>query len=161
MQVNALVVIALLALSACSRATLPYKPDVQPRGATVSAATQVVGDRVRIEIDTDGRSLEQAWIIRPDGSTVAATAVENPPVVTGPGPTFGIGMGGASYGGGGAVGTGVGMTFPVGQGPSRTQGNTIVWFPSAQAGPGPWRLYVKLSGIEPTTFLVGGALPGS
>jgi hypothetical protein len=153
------IVVVLLVLGGCSRATLPYKPDPQPRGARVSAAYQVIGDRLRIELDTDGRRLEQAWIMKPDGTSVAAEAVENAPVVTGPPPSISFGVGGGSYGRGIGVGTGAGVGFPVGEGPSRTQGNTIVWFPLEPTGLAPWSLYVKLYGIEPTTFLVGGPIP--
>jgi len=148
--------LALVVLAGCSHATLPYHPDPQPRGARVSADYQVVGDRLRVELDTSGRRLEQAWILKPDGTSVAPQTVENPPVVTGPGPTFSIGVGGASYGRGVGVGTGVGVGVPIGSGPSRVAGNTVVWFPLAAAGPAPWRLYVKLGDVEPTTFFVGG-----
>jgi hypothetical protein len=58
-------------------------------------------------------------------------------VVTGPPPTFSVGVGGGSFGGGVGVGTGVGVGVPIGTGPSRVQGNTIVWFSLAQAGPRP------------------------
>ena len=44
-------------------------------------------------------------------------------------------------------------------GSTRTQGNTIVWFPAANAGPVPWRLYVKLAGVEPTELFIGPATP--
>lgn len=149
-------VLVALVLAGCSRATLPYAPDPQPRGATISAAYQLVGDRLRIEVDTDGRPLEQAWIIRPDGSSVAVQAIENPPVVTGPGSSVSIGVGGGTFGGGGiGVGTGVGVGIPVGAPSSRIAGNTVVWFPLAQAGPAPWQLYVKIGGVEPVRFLVG------
>jgi hypothetical protein len=152
-------VLLLALLAGCSHTTLPYKPDPQPHGGRVSAASQVVADRLRIEIDTGGKPLEQAWIITPDGRSVAATAVENPPVVTGPPPSISVGVGGASYGRGVGVGTGVGVGVPIGTGPSRLAGNTIVWFPLAAAGAAPWQLYVKLAGIEPTQFSVGGPLP--
>src|SRR5713226_5024542 len=121
-------VLAVVVLAGCTHATLPYTPDPQPHCARVSAAYQVVGDRLRIEIDTSGHRLEQAWIIKPDGASVAPNAVENPPVVTGPGPSISVGVGGASYGRGVGVGTGVGVGFPVGSGSSRIEGNTIVWF---------------------------------
>src|SRR5919204_4080033 len=134
-------------LVGCSHATLPYRPDSQPRGAKVSADYQIVGDRLRIEIDTDGRRLEQAWIGRPDGVSVAPQTIDNPPVVTGPPPTMSIGVGGASYGRGIAIGHGVGVGVPIGTGPSRIAGNTIVWFPLASVGPAPWQLYVKLAGV--------------
>ena len=147
------VLVALLA--GCSHATLPYKPDPQPRGARVSAAYQVVGDRLRIELDTSGQRLEQAWLRRPGGGSLPPDAVENPPVVTGPPPSISVGVGGGS----GGFGSGLGVGFPIGSGPSRTQGNTIVWFPLARAGAAPWQLYVKLAGVEPTEFAVGGPPP--
>jgi len=155
-MVARLLILAVVVLAGCAHATLPYAPDPQPRGARVSADSQVIGDRLRVEIDTGGRHLEQAWIIKPDGGSVAADAVENPPVVVNPGPSLSIGVGGASYGRNVGVGTGVGVGVPVGGGSTRTQGNTIVWFRAAAAGPAPWRLYVKLAGIEPTEFAVGG-----
>jgi len=112
-----------------------------------------------VEIDTNGKPLEQAWIIKPGGGSVAADAVENPPVVTGPPPSISVGVGGASYGRGVGVGSGVGVGVPIGTGPSRLAGNTIVWFPLTAVGPAPWQLYVKLNGIEATQFAVGGPLP--
>jgi hypothetical protein len=152
-------VIALVILGGCSSATLPYKPDPQPRGGRIAAAYQVVGDRLRIEIDTHGRRLEQAWIRKPDGTSVAPQTIENPPVVTGPGSSVSVGVGGGSFGRGVGVGTGVGVGIPIGGETSRLEGNTIAWFPLAPAGPAPWQLYVKLAGVEPTTFAIGGPLP--
>ena len=152
-------VLLVVLLAGCAHATLPYRPEPQPRGAKVSAATQVVGDRLRVEIETNGKSVEQAWIIRPGGAAVAPDNVELPRTVTGPPPTISIGVGGASAGRGVAVGSDVGVGVPVGTGPTRTEGNTIAWFPLAQVGPAPWQLYVKLVGVEATQFAVGGPLP--
>jgi hypothetical protein len=154
-----LIMVVLVALAGCARATLPYKPDPQPSGARVSADYRTFGDRLRVEIDTDGRRLEQAWILKPDGTSVAADTVEAPPVVTGGGPNLSFGLGGATFGRGGGVGSGVGVSMPVGEGPGRIEGNTIVWFPAGAAGPPPWNLYVKLAGIAPTSFHVGGPTP--
>ncbi len=151
-------VLAVVGLAACSHATLPYKPDPQPPGVTLSAAYTVVGDRLRIEIDTSGHRLEQAWIIKPDGASVAAQSVDMPPVETTPGPTISFGVGSASYGRGIGVGSGVGVGLPVGSGSTRVAGNTVVWFSLASAGAAPWRLYVKVAGAEPATFSVGGPL---
>jgi hypothetical protein len=157
MRARPLIVAALLILAGCARATLPYKPDPQPSGARISAAYQIVGDRVRIEIETNGQRLEQTWIMKPDGTSLAPQTVENPPVVTGPPPNVGLGVGGGSFGGGGVgVGTGLSIGFPIGGGSSRTEGNTIAWFPLGAAGTPPWRLYVKLVGVPPATFFVGG-----
>jgi hypothetical protein len=154
-----IVVAALLVLSGCARATLPYKPEPQPPGARISAAYHVVADQLRIEIDTDGRFLEQAWIVKPDGTALAPHAVEAPPVVADAGPNVSIGIGGGTWGSRGGVGTGVGVGIPVGGGTSRVRGNTTVSFGLEPSGPPPWRLYVKLAGLAPTTFLVGGPVP--
>jgi hypothetical protein len=151
--------LALLVLAGCSRATLPYKPDPQPRGAKLSADYQVVADRLRIELDTSGRRLEQAWIFTPGGGSVAPGTVEPPPVVTRPGPTISVGGAGVSYGRGVSGGGGVGVGFPIGGGRSRVEGNTILWFPLASVGPAPWQLYVKLADTEPATFPVGTPPP--
>ena len=151
------IVIALVFLASCSQAMLPYKPEEQPKGATVSAAYQMLTDRLKIEIDTDHRRLEDIFIVRADGTAVRAQTIENAPIVTGPGPTVGIGIGGASIGRGGGIGTGVGVGVPVGEGPSRIEGHTFATFPLDQVGPPPWRLHLKLAGVAPTTILVGGA----
>jgi len=156
MTTPSLTVVALVALAGCPQATLPYKPEQQPDGAKLSAAYQMLADRLRIEIDTDHRRLEDIWIVRADGTAVRAQTIENAPVVTGPGPTVGIGVGGASIGRGSVIGTGVGVGVPVGEGPSRIEGHTFATFPLDQVGPPPWRLHVKLAGIAPTTILVGG-----
>jgi hypothetical protein len=152
-------VIALLALAGCASATLPYTPDHQPAGAKIAAGYQMLADRLRIELDTDHRRLEDIWIVRSDGNAVRAQSIENAPAVTAPGPTFGIGLGGASIGGSSAIGTGVGVSTPIGTGPTRIEGNTFATFPLYQVGPPPWRVHVKLAGVEPTTILVGGPPP--
>jgi hypothetical protein len=147
-----------VALAGCSAATLPYTPETQPSGAKVSAAYALVGDRVRIEVDTGKRRLEEASIAKPDGSVLQAQAIELGPPTTSSSSPISIGIGGGSYGGG--VGTGVGVGFPVGGGSSTSDGNTYAFFPAAQAGPPPWRLTVKLSGAAPVVILVGTA-PGA
>lgn len=103
--------------------------------------------------------LEQAWIIKPDGTSVATQSVDMPPRVTRPGPSISIGVGGASYGHGVGVGSGVGVGVPVGSDSMRVAGNTTVWFPLASAGEPPWQVYAKIAGAEAATFYVGGPLP--
>jgi hypothetical protein len=156
-----LIASVLMLLAGCSRATLPYKPEQQPRGAKIAAGYQLLADRLRVEIDTDHRRLEDVWIVRTDGNAVRAQTIENPPVVATPGPTIGIGVGGASIGRGGIVGSGVGVGVPVGEGPTVIEGSTFAVFPLDQVGPPPWHLHVKLAGIEPTTILLGGPAPAS
>jgi hypothetical protein len=157
-----LVVVSFLSVAGCAATSLPYTPAQQPPGARVSAAYQLLADRLRIEIDTDGRRVEEAKILKANGAELRALAIDTaPPVTTGSPLGVGFGIGGASFSsrGGVGVGTGVSVGVPVGSSGSDIQGNTFAWFPLAEAGPAPWKLYVKLAGIEPTVILVGGPLP--
>lgn len=151
--------VAVLVLAGCASASLPYQPEVQPAGARVSAGYQLTGDRVRVELNTDGRRLEEAVVIRDDGTVVRALTIENPPVLSRSPVGLGIGFGGGSFGGGSGVGVGTGMSvdIPVGGGSSSSvEGNTFVSFSLDQAGPAPWRVSVKLVGVNPFIILVGG-----
>jgi hypothetical protein len=159
MPVRSLIAIVLVALAGCARATLPYTPAEQPPGARISAAYSTLVDRLRIEIDTDGRRLEQAWIRKPDGSNVAALAIEQPPITEGYGSNVGISIGGGSWGGRSGVATGIGVGIPIGGSSGGPAGNTVVSFPLAEAGPGPWPVYLKLAGIPAVTIVVGGTPP--
>jgi hypothetical protein len=153
----ALIAAACLALAGCATATLPYTPEQQPPGARVSAAYQLLGDRLRIELDTNGRGVEEVEIVRADGSAVRPLAIEQIPVGPGSPPVgVGVGVGGTRWGGRGVgVGTGVSIGFPVGGG--RPDLNTFAYFPLDEAGPAPWQVRVKLAGIEPTLIVVGAA----
>jgi hypothetical protein len=146
----------VLSLVGCASRSLPYKPDVQPKGATISAGYQILADRLRLEIETDQRRLEDIWIVKPDGTAIRAQTIDNAPTVVGPPPSVGVGVGGGGYGGGGVFGTGVGVGFPVGSGTPRIEGPTFASFPLDQVGPPPWRVHIKLAGVEPTTILIGG-----
>jgi hypothetical protein len=153
---------ALLVLSGCATATLPYTPAQQPAGEPISASYQVLGDRLRIEIDSGGRRIEEVTILEPSGALLRATALDTPlPGPAGSPVGIGIGIGGGSFStrGGVGVGTGLSVGVPVGGGSGVVEGNSFAWFPLAEAGPGPWRLYVKLAGLEPTLIFVGGPLP--
>lgn len=154
---KSLVIAAMLTLVGCAHSSLPYKPDVQPDGARVSAGYQILADRLRVEIDTDHRRLEDIFIVKPDGTAVRAQTIDNAPIVTGPPPSVGVGVGGGTWGGRGGIGTGVGVGIPVGGGASRIEGPTFASFPLDQVGPPPWRVHIKLAGVAPTTILVGGA----
>ena len=152
-----LMVLTLVVAAGCSSMpTLPYYPAHQPPGATVSAAWQLAGNQLRMEIDTGHRRLEEALIVKADGTTVRAQAIEVAPSVTTSSPVgVGIGIGGGSYGSGGGVGTGVDIGFPVGGTTTVTEGNTFAVFPADEAGPPPWRLNLRLAGTEPLEIRVG------
>ncbi len=148
------------ALAACSSsAGLPYKPEVQPPGATVSAAYTIVSDRLRVEIDGRGRRVERAQIVRPDGAVLEAQTIEYTPAASSGGSPVSIGFGIGSFGSlGGGVSTGVGVSTGgvVGGGGSASEvGSSIASFPLAQAGSSPWRVRVKLQGTDPADILVG------
>lgn len=151
--------VALAALASCSRATLPYTPETQPPGATVSGAYMLLADRLRIEIDTDGNRLEEVKILRPDGSELYPQTIEHAPTAVYGGSSVGFGIGGGSFGGGRAVGTGVGVSMPVGSPPTRVEGPSVAYFALDQVGPAPWRVHVKLIGIPPTLIVMGPKPP--
>ena len=158
-MIRLLIVAAFAVLAGCAHGSLPYTPDQQPEGARVSAAYQILADRLRIEIDTDHRRVEDVWIHKPDGTALRALAIDNAPVVMGPPPTIGVGVGSGGYRGGIGIGTGLSVGIPVGEGSSRIEGNTWVTFALDQAGPPPWRLHLKLAGVAPTVIVVGGPVP--
>lgn len=164
MRARVAAVILALTLGACASSSLnlPYKPEIQPSGATLSAAYTIIADRVRVEIATDGRRLERAQIVRPDGSLLEAQTIEYTPPVGGGGSPVGIGFGIGSFGSmGGGVGTGVGVSTGTvvggGSSASAVGPTTIASFPLAQAGSSPWRVRVKLQGIDSADILVGEA----
>jgi hypothetical protein len=151
-----MLVATLALLAGCASSTLPYKPEVQPAGARLSAGYQILADRLRVEIDTDHRRLEDIWIAKADGTAVRAQTIDNAPTVVGPPPSVSVGVGGATWGGRGGIGTGVGVGIPVSGGAGRIEGPTFASFPLDQVGPPPWRVHVKVAGVAPTTILVGG-----
>jgi hypothetical protein len=152
-------VLVLAALGGCSRATLPYTPEAQPPGATVSAAYMLLSDRLRVEIDTDGHRLEEVKIIRPDGSVAYPQHIEHAPTAVYGGSSVSFGFGGSSYGGGSATGMGVGVTTPVGAPATRVEGPSAAYFALDQVGPAPWRVHVKLIGIAPALIVLGPMPP--
>ena len=161
--VGTMLLVGLLAgaLAACSSSSagLPYKPAVQPPGATVSAAYTIVSDRLRVEIDGRGRRVERAQIVKADGAVLEAQTIEYTPAASGGGSPVSIGFGIGSFGSvGGGVSTGVGVStggVVGGGGSSGEVGSSIASFPLALAGPSPWRVRVKLQGTDPADILVG------
>ena len=143
-------------------ANFPYKPETPVPGPPISAAYSVTTDRLRIEIDTGGRRLERAQIVKTDGVLLDAQTIEFTQAASGGGygSPIGIGIGIGSFGHmGSGVGTGVGVSTTGvvggGGGSGGTSGNTIASFALDQAGQRPWRLRVKLEGVEPFDIVVG------
>ena len=152
MRSRLLLTALVIALGGCASASLPYKPESPPSGASLSADYTLLADRLRVEIDTSGYRLEDAQIITANQKTVRPQTIEQPPVAS-PSSGIGIGIGGATGSGGGGVGTGVGVSIPMGSG-SRVQGNTVLYFALDQVGPAPWRLSVKVSGTNPAVIVL-------
>jgi hypothetical protein len=147
--------------AACSSSTpysgLPYKPETPVTGANISAAYTIVTDRLRVEIDTGGHRLERAQIVKPDSSVLEAQTIEYSAPSGAAGSPVSIGIGIGRYGGMGGVSTGVGVSTGgvVGGSGSSAGANTIASFPLDQAGPRPWRVRVKLEGMEAVDIVVG------
>jgi hypothetical protein len=148
--------------AACSSSTtnsgLPYRPEVPVMGAPISAAYTIASDRLRVQIDTGGRRLERAQIVKADGAVLEAQTIEysapSGPVSS----PVSIGIGIGSFGGlGGGVSTGVGVSAGgvVGGSGSSAGAHAIASFPLDRAGPRPWRVRIKLEGMEPVDILVG------
>jgi hypothetical protein len=141
-----------LALAGCASA-LPYTPAEQPAGIRLAAGAAVVGDRLRVPIDTAGYRLEQAWILRPDGVAIGPLTVEPP--ARGDGIGLGIGLGTAGRSGSVSIGTGFGLGTGIGS--PRGGRHPVAVFPLDQIGPAPWRLQVKAVGIQPAVIVLDPA----
>ena len=157
MKLTTCLLALLIALTGCSRATLPYKPVTQPSGASLSADYVLLADRLRVEVDTDGYRLEDAEITRPDNVSIRPRTIEQPPPTAAGGSGVGIGIGGGTFGGGRGggvgIGTGVGVSIPMGS-DTRVAGNTVLYFRLDQIGQAPWRLTVRVAGATPADIVL-------
>jgi hypothetical protein len=144
----------VLLLAGCA-ATLPYVPERQPFGATISADVRVAEGRVRVEIDSEGYRVERAVLVRDDGAEVPPESLR-PPAPWSGGLSIGLGVGAMGWGSSGsyAVGTGVGLGPGDGGRPART---TVALFPLEAAGPPPWRLRVKVVGVDAVEMVLDSA----
>ncbi len=169
-RASMLAAILMIAVAGCSSSTpapaptssnLPYKPEVPVAGPPISAAYTIVNNWLRVEIDTGGRRLERAQIVKADGAFVDAQTIEY--TASGGGGSWGspvgISIGVGSFGRmGGGTATGVGVStggVVGGSGAPPAGANSIAAFPLEQAGPRPWRVRVKIEGIEPADIVVG------
>jgi hypothetical protein len=145
-----------LALTACA-GPLPYRPERQPFGATISAGVRVVDERLRVEIDSGGYRVERAVLVR-DGDQEVAPEALAPPAVAAPGGglSIGLGVGTGGWGSGGSysVGTGIGLGGPL------PTGTTLVVFRLDAAGPPPWRLRIKVVGVDAVDIVLDPTASG-
>ena len=149
------IVPVVLTLAGCA-GPLPYRPERQPSGATISADVRVTEDRLRVEIASEGYRVERAAIVR-DGDAEIPPEALVPASSAAPfgGLSIGLGTGTGGWGSGGSYSVGTGIGIPVGgSGPS---GATLAVFRLADVGPPPWRLRVKVVGVDAVDILLDPA----
>lgn len=148
------IVSVALTLAGCA-GPLPYRPERQPFGATISADVRVTEDRLHVEIGSEGYRVERAAIVRDGDAEIAPEALGPPAGAPSGGLAIGLGVGGGGSSGSGSysVGTGVG----VGLGGPRTSATTLAVFRLADAGPPPWRLRVKVVGVDAVDIVLDPA----
>jgi hypothetical protein len=152
-------VLALLLAQAGCAGTLPFQPERQPFGATISADVRAVDGRLQVEIASDGYRVEWAALVDDAGATLAPEAlIPLPPPGSGGGLSIGLGLGAASSGSSGSFSVASGVGLPVGS--ARAAGNTLALFPLDPLHPPPWRLRVKVVGVEPVDIVLDPARSG-
>jgi hypothetical protein len=153
------VVALLIAMAGCA-GPLPFQPERQPFGATISADIQVIEDRLRVEVDSDGYRVEWAVLVGDGGVALPPESLAPPVPPSAGGLSIGLGVGASGWGSSGSYSAAVpvaGMSVGAAP-PSRT---TLAMFPLGPAGPPPWRLRVKVIGVEPVDILLDpAARPG-
>lgn len=142
-----------VSLAACAT-TLPYVPERQPAGLTISADVSLRDDRLLVKIASEGYRVERAVLVRDGDGEIAPESLTAPTDVPSSGLSIGIGVGGGSSHGSYGVGTGVG----VGAG-GYGEATTLAVFRLGEAGPAPWRLRVKVVGIEPVEIVLDPSRP--
>jgi hypothetical protein len=146
------------ALTACA-GPLPYRPERQPFGATISADVRATGDRLRVEIDSEGYRVEWAVLVQAGGAEVAPEALV-PGGAAAPRGGLSIGLGGGTGGSGGSGSYAVGSAVGVGVGSGGSAATTLAVFRLELAGPPPWRLRVKVVGVDPVDIVLDPAARG-
>jgi hypothetical protein len=136
-----------VSLAGCAT-TLPYLPERQPGGLTISADVSMRDDRLLVKIESEGYRVERAVLVR-DGVELLPESLVAPADARPSGLSVGIGVGGGASRGSYGVGTGVG----VGGGGYRVAA-TLAAFRLDQAGPPPWRLRLKVVGVEPVDIVL-------
>jgi len=147
----------VVALAGCA-GSLTYRPERQPFGATISADVSAREDRLLVRIDSEGYRVERVVLLRDGDREVVPEALVPPDAPPSGGLSIGLGVGGGSGGGSGrySVGTGVG----IGLGGPYREATTLAVFRRDVAGPPPWRLRLKVVGVEPVDIIVDPARSG-
>lgn len=140
------------ALAGCA-GPLPFQPERQPFGLTISAGVTVRDDRLLVTIASEGYRVERATLVRHDGQEVAPEALVPPSDLPSSGVSLGVGLGGGRASGRYSVGAGVSL----GVGGPYGEATTLVAFRRDEAGPPPWRLRAKIVGVEPVDIVMDPA----
>ena len=153
-----LVVVLIGAVGGCGAPGLPHTPDADAGGKVpVSAGHQLTPDRLYVHVASAGLRVEAAVLVRDDGTQLAPTQLHHPPRnlgrSVGVGTRVGVGAGVGSLGRGGGVGVNVGSDV------ATDYGHTVIVFPAGPAGPGPWRLRVKIAGFPPVHIILPAIAP--
>ena len=153
-----LVLVLIGAVGGCAAAGLPYTPDADAGNkAPVSAGHQLTPDRLYVHVASAGFRVEAAVLVRDDGAELAPTQIHHPPRSLGHGAGIGTRIGvGAGVG---SLGRGGGVGVSVGSGVATDYGQTVIVFPADPAGPGPWRLRVKIAGFPPAQITLPAITP--
>jgi hypothetical protein len=153
---TALALAVALALAACA-GPFPYRPERQPFGAAISVGMSLRDDRLLVRIDSEGYRVERAVLVAEGDREVSPEALVPATEPPGGGLSIGVGVGGgtASRRGSYSVGTGVGLGSPYGE------ATTLAVFRLGEAGPPPWRLRVKVVGVEPVDIVIDPARAGT
>ena len=141
---------AILTLAGCA-GPLPYQPERQPFGATISADVRVTEDQLRVEIGSEGYRVERAVLVRDGDAEIAPEALVPSSAGASGGLSIGLGVGAEGWGSGGSYAVGI----PVG-GPG-PRGTTLAVFWLVDAGPPPWRLRVKVVGVDVVEIILDPA----
>jgi hypothetical protein len=114
----------------------------------------VTEDQLRVEIDSEGYRVERAVLVREGDAEVTPEALVPPtaPRAGGLSIGLGVGSGGGSYSAGSGIGIGLG-------GP-RSEWTTLAVFRLGEAGPPPWRLRVKVVGVDTVEIVLDPAAGG-
>jgi hypothetical protein len=134
---------------------LPFQPERQPFGFTISADVRTTEDQLHIVIDSEGYRVERVALVGDGAAELAPETIVPPASPAAGGLSVGLGIGSAGWGSGGSYSVATGVGIPIGT--TRSPRTTLAVFRLDQAGPPPWRLRVKVIGVDPVEILLDPA----